>query len=357
MLKNSVNPHILAKRIGLLAFILTFQFLNAQKKVNFNFSGAVHNEVDDKALEGVKIELIKNKQVVQSMVTESNGKYKMNWEINRTDSNDANYTVNYTCDKMVPKSAKINTFIRMTLASSYNFVLDVYMTPRSEGDVIIDLPSAKIKWDERHQKFSVDQKYANIMKEIKQAEDPEKARKLIEAQKAEEEAQKRREEEAKRLAAEAEKRAAAEAMKKNMDALLKQQQELDRLAALQKAREDSAAAAAAKAAADALKKNLSAINKEIKKQDTARPVVVETPKSVVVTEAPPEEDEDEMTIKEIYSIRDVKALRARSYAISKDMQKRKIKNWSSKYETENPLTSLLDEIDDYEKNTKQPSNK
>src|SRR5437764_1101947 len=100
-----------------LALIISFscQYSLAQrvaKKVNFNFSGVVRNETNEKSLEGVKIELIKNKQVVQSITTESNGRYKMTWEVNRLDSNDANYTVNYSCDKMVPKSARINTFIR-----------------------------------------------------------------------------------------------------------------------------------------------------------------------------------------------------------------------------------------------------
>src|SRR5689334_16652958 len=84
----------------IVIFLAFFTSLFAQKKTSFNFSGQISNEVTNKSLAGVKIDLIKNKQVVQSIITESNGKYKMTWEINRTDSNDANYIVNYSCDKM-----------------------------------------------------------------------------------------------------------------------------------------------------------------------------------------------------------------------------------------------------------------
>lgn len=341
----------------LAVFMHPFQHCYAQKrKVNFNFSGIVRDETNEKALEGVKIELIKNSQIIQSIITQSDGKFKMNWEINQVDSNDANYTVSFTNEKMIPKSAKFNTFIRQTLASSYDFEFEVFMTPRSEGDVIVDLPSAKVKWDERRHRFSVDQKYANIMKEIKQTEDPEKARKLIEEQKKAEEEAKRAAEAATRKAAEAEKKATEEAMKRQVEALRRQQAKLDSLAALeaalQKAREDSAS----QAAAASLKRSMEALKKQvtaIKKDEPAAVVPTPAPKpAVVVTE-----NENEKMVKEVYSIRDVKALRARTITLPKELQKRKIRNRSSKYETENPLTSLLDEIDEYEKNSKKSGSK
>lgn len=361
MLKNNNEPFFLNKKAVYVSALIVLFFATsfAQKKVNFNFAGVVFNEVTEKPISGAKVELIKNNQVIQSIITESSGKYKMTWDINQVDSNDANYTVNYSSDNMISKSAKINTFIRRTLVSSYNFNLEVFMTPTSEGDIIIDLPSAKIKWDVKSLKFSVDQKYANIIKEIKKQEDPKKVQELIAQQKREEEALKRKEEDEKRAKEEAERRAAAESMKKNMEAIRKQQEELDRLAALQKAKEDSAN----QATADALKKTMSALKQqvaEIKKQEAAAPAPVAevvVPEPEPVKPEPVSEDEDEFSIKEIYSIRDVKALRARSFVLSKELQKRKIKNWSSKYETENPLTSLLDEIDKYEKSAKKSNNK
>lgn len=66
----------------------------------------------------------------------------------------------------------------------------------------------------------------------------------------------------------------------------------------------------------------------------------------------PVENEDEFSIREIYSIREGKALRAERYLLTKKFQDKKIKNYGSKYETLNPLTSLLDEIDAYEKGFK-----
>ena len=150
----------------------------------------------------------------------------MTWEINQTDSTDADYTINYSNEKMISKSARINTFMRHTLANNYDFSLDVYMTPSSEEDLVIDLPSAKIRWNEKALKFIVDQKYANVIKQIKQQEDPKKAQELIDRQKKEEEKQRKQEEEIKRKREqeqreqeEAETRAAVESVKKNLAAI------------------------------------------------------------------------------------------------------------------------------------------
>ena len=87
--------------------------------------------------------------------------------------------------------------------------------------------------------------------------------------------------------------------------------------------------------------------KEIKKeQDKAPPVqVIE----------PPEENDFQFIVREIYSIREVKALRAKRELLANHFRDKKIKNYGSKYETENPLTSLLDEIDKYEKELKRKS--
>jgi hypothetical protein len=237
-----------------------------------------------------------------------------------------------------------------------------------EGDVILELPSAKIKWDTKQLKFGFDQKYAKIMQKIKEqmVEDPNKARELIEKQRKEEELAKAKadaERKAKEAAALKEredaeriaKEAAEAELKKNMEALRKQAEELAKQEAERKAKEDAERKAKEdaerKAAAELLKKNLNALQKqvtEIKKEEAAAAPPPPTPEPI--TE---EADPDQIVVTEIYSIRDVKALRAKRETMSKELQKRKLKNYGSKYETENPLTSLLDEIDVYEKNQKK----
>lgn len=342
----------------LFLFFLISPFLSysqgKEKLIKFNLTGVTLSESSGKSMEGVKLELQKNKQVIETIITPPKGRFKLTTIFVTTDSNNAEYRLSFSKENMLPKTVSINTYIRKPVDASYDFNLEVNMIERKEDDIIIDLPSAKIKWDTKINKFGFDQKYANIMKKIKEQEDPKKAQELIELQKKEEqkakqETERKAKEEADRIAKEqaAERKAKEEAeqsIKKNLEAIRLQAEELAKQEEERKAKEE----AEKQAAKESIKKSLGSIQKqveEIKKEEVKAP-----PVQVV---EPEEDNGEQLIIREIYSIRDVKALRAKREFLAKALRDKKIKNYSCKYETENPLTSLLDEIDQYEKELKK----
>jgi len=373
---------MLHKRFLMSRFVLAGMILNlcltlnsvsrAQDKpkaIKFKLAGKIESKSDGKSLEGVKIDLEKDKKVITSIATDKKGKYELTIDINSTDTLAAEYRVSYTKENMVPKTMNINTYIKKPVASSYDFNLDVSMTEKKEGDIIIDLPAGKIKWSVRENTFIFDQTYAKIIQKIKEQEDPEKKKKLIEEQKQreEEELRRRQEAERKQKAAEqklkddadkkskdaADKAAEEAALKRQMEALRKQAEEFARQDSIKKAQDKAKDEADRATAKESLKKQLGALQKqveEIKKEEVKPTAAAPTPAPVQAAEPAPVEDKGEQfIIKEVYSIRDVRALRGQKELLSKQFESRKIKNYETKYNTENPLTSLLNEIDGYEK--------
>ena len=77
MYKNHVIPFFSTFPATYLVVVLLIcnHAVAQNKNVKFNFFGVIYNESTSKPLEGVNINLVKNKQVVQSMITPANGKY------------------------------------------------------------------------------------------------------------------------------------------------------------------------------------------------------------------------------------------------------------------------------------------
>lgn len=115
----------------------------------------------------VKLELTKNGEVVKTSKSSTNGSYEILIDINSTDESDADYTLTFTKVKMLPKTVSINTFIEKPTVRYYNFNLDVEMVEQKADDIIIDLPSASIKWSEGRRKFMFDQTEAKTVKKEK----------------------------------------------------------------------------------------------------------------------------------------------------------------------------------------------
>ena len=100
---------------------------------------------------------------------------------------------------------------------------------------------------------------------------------------------------------------------------------------------------------------------EVKEQPAPEPVLLKNPLMKrkkpgvkIISERkiePRLESEEDLAINEIYSVMETKALRAH-YENLRRYDDRKIRNYGSKYDTENPFVSLLDEIDAYEKGFK-----
>jgi len=369
MMINKLYFFLFRKNIIILFFLLfvCVDVLYSQDKpsnINFNLTGVTIFESNGKPVEGVKLELQKNKQTIETFVTPANGKFKLSTIYVATDSNRSEYRLTFTKPNMVPKTVTINTYIKNPLASSYDFRLEVNMIESKEGDVIIDLPSAKIKWDTKINKFGFDQKYANIMRKIQEQEDPKKAQELIALQKKEEELKAKQEadriakEEAAakakadavaKVKADADAKAQAEseaAIKKNLEAIRLQAEQLAKEEADRKAKEE----AEKQAEKESLKKTLGALHKQVEEIKEEEKVA---PPPAPVEAAKPEEAPQQIMVQEVYSIRDVNDVRPQKNLVEKRLKKSLNKNYGTKYETENPLTSLLDEVDQYEKELKK----
>ena len=140
-----------------------------KKAREIRFKGVI--KLNDQLLGGVKVELKKNDQVIKTITSSRNGKYEFLIEVNSTDNTDADYVFSFTRARMLPKTARINTFIEHPVASSYLFNLDVDMLEQKKDDIVIDLPSANIRWSEDEGKFIFDQTHAKTIKKIKEQDD------------------------------------------------------------------------------------------------------------------------------------------------------------------------------------------
>jgi hypothetical protein len=281
-----------------------------------------------KAAERVDLELKKNGKTISKIFSAKNGKYSLEMEISILDRN-SEYVLYISQVGTVPKSISINTYISPEEYSSntfpnYIFDLEIKMIEKTGNDIIIEGPSGKIIWDNSQHAFTFDQSYAKIIR--KKEDNPEKY--LADKNRKQElEAARKKDEEA-RLKAEAE-------------AAFLTEQKLKRDA--EKDFETNA---------EAMKKNL--IKKKYRDSiDSARGVnnskinlALKNPVKEIFSDAV---DQNAFDGTGMYSINIAK----RSIKeIQEKMNKEKATNLSAKYETNNTLTSLLNMIDEDEKNNK-----
>jgi hypothetical protein len=297
-----------------------------------------------KSAEGVDIELKKDGQTVTKITTAKNGKYYLEMNVSTSNAN-SEYLLYISKPGTVPKTISINTYISqeeftMHAVPRYETDLEIKVIETTLKDIIVERPSGKIHWDNTEHNFAFDQVYAKIIQkeEEKLKEDPDKAQKeLAEKKKKEEEelAQKKADEDAKLKAA--------------ADAKLKADEEGKRLAD-QKAKEE---------ADRILQQNLEAMKQEMKRKHTqdsldklaaisAGKTTVEFKKFSKPVSAN-DVDQNAFDGTGAYSINI-----ARKYqkAFVEKMSREKAANLSTKYETNNTLTSLLDVVDEHDKSLK-----
>lgn len=163
------------RRASIIFCFIYFSFsVSGQEKTSkeIKFEGEV--KLNNQSLSGVKLELKKNGEVVKTIKSSSSGDYVLLIDINTTNSEDADYVLTFTKNKMLPKTVSINTYIEKPTARSYIFNLDVDMMEQKEDDIVIDLPSANIRWSEDDRKFIFDQTHAKTIKKIKEEEEARK---------------------------------------------------------------------------------------------------------------------------------------------------------------------------------------
>lgn len=267
----------------------------------------------------VTLELRKNNQLINKLTTTKSGKYYLQLEASTTMPG-SEYILNITKDGTVPKQLNINTYVPPDEFNIFPFVrfdfdLEIVMIETSAKDIVLERPTGKIKWNSKKHKFDFDQVYAKIIQkeEEKIKEDPDKYFKEMAAKKkAEEEAAKKKADE---LAAQKAKEEANKILQKNLAAMkeaLRKQRIADSLAALE--------AAKAKMEIKKFTKPVSAEDVDIKAFDGTDAYSISIAKKALNSEK-----------------------RKREY--------KKASNLASKYETTNILTSLLDVVDEQDKNT------
>ncbi len=314
----------------------------------------------DEPMEGVEIEVKKNGVTVAKATSGKKGKYSFQVAVS-TGNQKNDYVVYYSAKGVGPKMVHINAFLpkdeyKKFPSAKYECELNIPLFSTTVTDIELIKPYAKIKWDKaKEHKFVVDPVYfkvaqgeeqkiaanadlyytALVKKKKKQDEALAKNKAAADAKlKAAEEAKRKAEEEA-RLKAEAEAKAMADKKaKEEADRIAREQAEAQRLEMLKKRMADSLALAKKKKTMDENPNATTEIKEIIK----------------------PVEEVNIADLKDRYDVSETFSINVARRSLNREREKRnqeKSKNLSAKYETINTLTSLLNEVDDYDKKNKR----
>ncbi|HRG37980.1 MAG TPA: hypothetical protein PK289_05570 [Bacteroidia bacterium] len=326
------------------AYAFLFVFF-ALALVNDAYSQAKKNEtarftlygkivLDDKPVENVSLEILKNAQIIKKITTTKNGKYSLS--LNQDTINRKNeYTIHITKDGTVPKTVVVNTYVPREQYDDtpYEYVLEITLLTTTVNDVIIQRPSARIKWIDDEEGFGIDKVYAKIVQkeEDKLKEDPDKYLKELAKKAKEEEEQKQREKD-------------KEDEKQKAEALARKEEEQNRLEQERQKQESE----------DKLKENIKAISTEIKtlaeRKDSSKATPTQQ-QNATITPVP----EVASSKEEIYDNSKEYELKKDKIKLIKEKQraeKKKNANLATKYETKNGMSSLLDAVGEHDKRMK-----
>lgn len=269
-----------------------------------------------KPAEGVEMELKKNGKTVKKLVTPKHGKYYLEMDISILNKN-SEYVLYITKPGTVPRSITINTYISpeefaSNTFPSYPFAFEIKISETQAKNINNEMSYGRLAWDASQHAFAIDQNYTRIKEDGSEKLLAEKKRRA-------EEERKKAEAEAKLLAERKQKEEADKTLRNNQEAL--------KLEINRKRLQDSL---------DGLR-SASKMNAkvEIKK-------ISQTVSSQAV-------DQNAFDGTGAFSINIAKrTLKAFQQRINKE----KADNLSAKYETNNTLTSLLNMVDEFEKNQK-----
>jgi hypothetical protein len=319
------NPTFAFSIFIFFLFISSLSF--SQKKGDQPAAFTLYGKImlDGKPAENVSLELFKNEQPLKKIVTTKNGKYTfvMNQD---TVSQKNEYTIHVLKEGTVPKALIINTYIPKEQYddNTYEYVLEITLIPTTVNDVVIQRPSAKIKWNEVENGFGIDQVYAKIVQkeEERLKTDPDKyLRELAEKQKKEEIAKNKIE------------NVIVKAVPQNKDTIRTQLEDKDPEVVI--------------------KENLNAIKTELKVLPKTDTTAEKDNKAVVSSQA----------IAPVINTKQEVYDESMNYSLKKDRialrfskenaEKKKNANLATKYETSNVMSSLLDAVDEHDKKLKK----
>lgn len=289
---------------------------------------------DDKPVENVLVEMLKNGQVIKKITTTKNGKYS--FSMNQDTINRKNeYTIHIIKEGTVPKTVVVNTYVPREQYDDapFEYLLEITLLTTTINDVVIQRPSARIKWIDEEDGFGIDKVYAKIVQkeEEKLKEDPDKYLKELVKKAKEEEEQKQKERIAERMKAEV---------------IARKEEERKRVEAAQQKQ----------VAEEKLKENIKAISTEIKtlvqQKDSSKEVSVQPKPAAVVSEPVPVINAAKEEIYDNSKEYEQKKERIRLIKEKEKAEKKKNANLATKYETNNSMSSLLDAVEEHNKRTK-----
>lgn len=308
----------------------------------------------DEAMEGVEIEVKKNGVTVAKTTSGKKGKYSFQVSVSTGNSKN-DYVVHYSAKGMGPKMIYINAFApkdeyKKYPSAKFDCELNIPLFPTTITDIELIKPYAKIKWDKmKEHKFVVDPVYFKVA----QGEEQKIAANadlyytaLVKKKKKQEEALAKN-----KTAAEAKLKAAEEAKRKaEEEARLKEEAEARKLADL-KAKEEANRIMLEQA--EALKKKRLADSLMLARRRKAVESASVTP---VIQEIVKPKEKEIIDIKDPYDVSETFSINVARRSLNIEREKRnqeKSYNLSAKYETINTLTSLLNEVDEYDKRNKR----
>lgn len=321
--------------VSFFLFLISVTYLHSQTAEKaaaiFVLKGNTIMASSKNAVEGVDLELKKNGQTISKMQSGKKGKYYIQMEVSTTDKNNE-YLLYITQPGTIPKTVSISTYIPQTEFNSnpfprYDYTLEIKMTETTEKDIVVGKASARINWDPAQRGFAFDQTFAKVT-QLK--DDPDKL--LQEAaekkKREEEELTRRKAEDEARLKAEEEKHLADQHSKEEADRILQKNLEAMKQNLRKKRMQDSL---------DSLASHSTA-NVEVKK--LVKPVSID------------DVDPNGFDGTNAYSIN----IAQRILKVAQEkLSREKAANMSAKYETNNTLTSLLNVVDEFDKNEKTKS--
>lgn len=340
--KGATSMKVRAKGLGLNSGV---------KAVNWN----------DEDMEGVTIEVKKGGATISKTTSGKKGKYSVQIPVSSTDAKN-DYVIYFSKAGMGTKMIFVNAYVPKAeydkfKSDKWEVSVNAGLIPTTVPDAAADKPFAKIKWDisKEHtfvvdptferQAFSEEQKilanpdtyYSAIAKKSKKKEDALAAKNKAASDakaKAEEEARKKAEEEANRLA--------AIKAKEDAERLEREKAEAAKRELRQKQIADSLALAAKrKAKESALAKNTDVPRSE---EPVQEPVTTSTPTPDILADAD--------ILKNVYDGTTAYSINLAKKTLSELKAKRsaeRAQNLTAKYETNNVLTSLLNEVEEFDR--------
>ena len=271
------------------------------------------------------------------MTTTHNGRYTLRMSVDDSDKT-CEYILSITRDGVVPKTLSINTYVprsdfQANPFSTYDFDLEIELIPTTVSDVVIEFPFGKIRWYTDQGAFALDQVYAKMVKkeETKLKEDPDKYLKELAEKRSKEEADKRAEEDSRV------KREAEQAPKQKVEEVAAHDQP-----------------PVSTPPPPVIPSN------PVPEVEVKNPAV--TPVKVVnkIVETPGSRDASLERFRQMTDPAQIaQVAEARKKATTEQIkaEKKKSANLSSKYESNNPMTSLLDAADESNRHVQTPPKK